>query len=323
MCIRDSADIAPGSLLGGRFESLSVLGAGGMGVVFKARDRELDDLVALKMLKREVAGDRDLLDRLKSELKLARKITHPNVLRTFDFGELDGVPFISMEYVRGVTLRYLLEASGRPPFSAALHVGKQLCNGLSAAPALAILHRDIKPENMIIDQGGNAKLMDFGLARPVQQMAGGGITQAGFLVGTPHYLAPEQIQGREPSFATDLYAVGVMLYEALSGRLPHETNDFQTLMRLRLMAPPPRLGDVAPAVPVAIANAIDFHLMIGPERKEARLRYLKDYWTSKLTSYPKFKLNTSLDPKFSCAIANFSIDGHEPGDIATLSLIHI
>lgn len=269
------ADIAPGSLLGGRFEILSVLGAGGMGVVFKARDQELDDLVALKMLKREVAGDRDLLDRLKSELKLARRITHPNVLRTFDFGELDGVPFISMEYVRGVTLRYLLEASGRPPFSAALHVGKQLCNGLAAAHALAILHRDIKPENIIIDQSGNAKLMDFGLARPVQRMAGAGVTEAGFLVGTPHYLAPEQIQGREPSFATDLYAVGVVLYELFTGTLPFGGGTPMEVLLKHLSDPPVPPRERWTDIPERLERLLVRCLEKDPEQRFARIDELQ------------------------------------------------
>ena len=135
------AEIAPGKVLGDRFEILSTLGAGGMGVVYKARDRELDDLVALKMLKRDVWGDRELLERLKSELKLARKITHPNVLRTFDFGDVDGIPFISMEYVRGITLRYLLVADrraallgGAAPGAAALPRPRRRARGGGAAP---------------------------------------------------------------------------------------------------------------------------------------------------------------------------------------------
>ena len=213
------AEIAPGSLLGSRFEILSVLGAGGMGVVYKARDRELDDLVALKMLKRDVAGDGALLERLKSELKLARKVTHPNILRTFDFGEVDGLPYISMEYVRGVTLRTMIEQSGRLPYSAGLTLGRQLCAGLAAAHALNIIHRDIKPENIILDQTGNAKLMDFGLARPVQRVTPGQ-TQAGWIVGTPHYLAPEQLEGKEVDTRADLYACGVVLYEIFTGALP-------------------------------------------------------------------------------------------------------
>ncbi|KAB2966519.1 MAG: serine/threonine protein kinase, partial [Thermoanaerobaculia bacterium] len=211
--------IGPGSLLGSRFEILALLGSGGMGVVYKARDRELDDLVALKMLKKEVAGDRALVERMKSEIRLARRITHPNVLRTFDFGEIDGVPFISMEYVRGITLRAMLEQSGRLPYAAGVRLARQLLSGLAAAHGLDIVHRDIKPENVLLDPMGSVKLMDFGLARPVQRMEPG-LTQAGWLVGTPHYLAPEQIEGREADQRADVYACGVVLYELFTGRLP-------------------------------------------------------------------------------------------------------
>jgi len=229
--------IGPGSLLGSRFEILAVLGAGGMGMVYKARDRELDDLVALKMIKPEVAGDRGLVERLKSELKLARKITHPNVLRTFDFGEIDGIPFISMEYVRGLTLRAMLERSGRLPFSAGLRLSRQLLSGLAAAHGLGILHRDIKPENVILDATGNAKLMDFGLARPVERSEAGQ-TRAGFIVGTPHYLAPEQLQGLEADRRADVYASGVVLYEIFTGRLPIGGGNPMEILVQHLQQPP-------------------------------------------------------------------------------------
>lgn len=211
--------IAPGSLLGQRFEILSVLGAGGMGIVYKARDRELDDLVALKMLKRDQWGDRGQLERLKSEIKLARKITHPNVLRTYDFGEIDGLPYISMEYVRGVTLRYLLDTTQRLPYSAGLRLAKQLSAGLAAAHAVGVLHRDIKPENLILEPTGNAKLMDFGIARPVDRLTPGQ-TQAGWVVGTPQYLSPEQLQGLDSDTRADIYSCGIVLYELFTGRLP-------------------------------------------------------------------------------------------------------
>ena len=249
------AGIGPGTLLGSRFEILAVLGAGGMGVVYKARDRELDDLVALKMLKREAAGDQALLARLKSELKLARKITHPNVLRTFDFGDVDGHPFISMEYVRGITLRGMLEQSGRLPYSAAVWLARQLLAGLAAAHALDILHRDIKPENVLLDSAGNLKLMDFGLARPVERQ-GRGETREGFIVGTPHYLSPEQIESREPDKRSDVYACGVVLFELFTGRLPFEgANPMDVLMK-HLKQPPPRPRDVAPELPAALEALI-------------------------------------------------------------------
>jgi serine/threonine-protein kinase len=229
--------IEPGALMARRFEILSVLGAGGMGVVYKARDRELDDLVALKMLKRELWGDRGQLERLKSEIKLARKITHPNVLRTFDFGEIDGIPYISMEYVRGVTLRYLLDQTRRLPYSAGLRLGKQLCAGLGAAHAVGVMHRDIKPENLILTQAGNAKLMDFGIARPIERLAPGQ-TQVGFIVGTPQYLAPEQLQGHEADARADIYSTGIVLYEIFTGELPFSAPTAMELMMKHLRDPP-------------------------------------------------------------------------------------
>jgi serine/threonine-protein kinase len=214
------SQLAPGRVVGGRFELLAVLGSGGMGVVYKARDRELDEVVAVKMLRPELAGDREHMGRLKDELKLARKITHPNVVRTYDFDEADGLPFISMEYVRGVTLRDLLDRSGRPPYSAGLHLVRQLCRGLAAAHAVGVLHRDIKPENLILEANGNAKLMDFGIARPAVRLAPG-VTAAGWLVGTPRYLAPEQLQGRDADQRADVYSAGVVAYEVFTGALPH------------------------------------------------------------------------------------------------------
>jgi HAMP domain-containing protein len=233
--------IAPGTLMGRRFQVLSVLGSGGMGVVYKARDRELDDLVALKVLRRDLWGDRAQLERLKSELKLARKITHPNVLRTYDFGELERVAFISMEYVRGVTLRYMLDQTRRLPFSAALRLGKQLCAGLAAAHAVGVIHRDIKPENLILEATGNAKLMDFGIARPVQRLQPGQ-TQAGFIVGTPQYLAPEQVQGGDLDTRADIYSTGVLLYEIFTGEVPFtgETAMEVVLKHVQQEPPPPR-----------------------------------------------------------------------------------
>jgi eukaryotic-like serine/threonine-protein kinase len=245
------SDVGPGTLLGSRFEILSTLGAGGMGVVFKARDRELDDLVALKMLKREVAGDGALVERLKSELKLARKITHPNILRTFDFGEIDGNPFISMEYVRGLTLRAMLERSGRLPYSAGLRLARQLTSGLAAAHSQSIIHRDIKPENIILDSQGNAKLMDFGLARPVTRLTPGQ-TQAGFIVGTPHYLAPEQLEGKEPDQRADVYACGVVLFEVFTGRLPFGGNNLMEIISKHLREAPAAPHEFWPEIPPAL-----------------------------------------------------------------------
>ena len=227
----------PGTRLGGRYEILAQLGEGGMGVVYKARDLELRDIVALKMLKAGALQDREQLERLKDEIRLARKITHPNVLRTFDFGEIGGTPFISMEFVRGVTLRGLLSESGRLPYSAGLRIARQFCAGLAAAHEVGVVHRDIKPENLILEAGGNAKLMDFGIARPVRRV-NPGHTQPGMYVGTPSYSAPEQLAGEEIDARADIYSAGVMLQELFCGGLPYAGQTTMEIYRQQLQESP-------------------------------------------------------------------------------------
>jgi eukaryotic-like serine/threonine-protein kinase len=258
--------VSPGTVMGRRFQVLSVLGQGGMGVVYKARDRELDDLVALKVLRRDLWGDRGQLDRLKSELKLARRITHPNVLRTYDFGELDRVAFISMEYVRGVTLRYMLDQTHRLPYSAALRLGKQLCAGLGAAHAVGVIHRDIKPENLILEPTGNAKLMDFGIARPVERLQPGQ-TQAGFIIGTPQYLAPEQVQGGDIDTRADIYSAGVVLYEIFTGEVPFKGATAMEVVLKHLQEEPPAPHAHWSEMPQRLEAAILRCLRKNPEER--------------------------------------------------------
>lgn len=236
------ARLAPGAVLGGRFEVLSVVGAGGMGVVYEARDRELDEPVALKVLRREMWDEEELRSRLKDELRLARRITHPNVLRTHDFGELDGVAFVSMEYVRGVTLRTLLDRAEAPlPFRAALRLARQIAAGLAAAHELGVVHRDIKPENVILDPAGNAKLMDFGIARPTRSAsdAGAGYTRAGEIVGTPHYIAPERFREEPADARSDVYSLGVVLYEVFAGEPPFPGGSLADVVSQHLHEEPP------------------------------------------------------------------------------------
>lgn len=255
-------NIGPGNVLGSRFEILSELGAGGMGVVFKARDQELNELVALKMLKHETfAGDSQGLENLKAELKLARKISHPNVLRTYDFGDADGFPFISMEFVRGVTLKHLLEQSGRLPLSAGLHMARQLCLGLRAAHQQSVLHRDIKPENMIIEPTGTVKLMDFGIAQPIRRLKGDETSDQP-IIGTPYYLAPEQLESKEPDERADIYACGVVFYEIFTGKLPFVggNNLMQIITQKMNEDPtPPRThrDDLPPALEAVIMRCLE------------------------------------------------------------------
>lgn len=240
--------LAPGMRLGGRYEIQSVLGAGGMGVVYKAHDLELDDVVALKMLRGAALMDGEHLERLKSELKLARKITHPSVLRTHDFGDVNGQPFLSMEYVRGMTLRYLIEQSGKLPFSAGLRIAKQIAGALHAAHSVGVLHRDIKPENVILEASGNAKLMDFGIARPIRRTAPGQ-TQPGMFVGTPNYSPPEALAGHEVDARSDIYSMGVMLCEMFCGQLPFVANNTMELYIAHSQTAPIAPSTLWPEIP--------------------------------------------------------------------------
>ena len=252
----DVGEHRAGSRLGGRYEILTLLGEGGMGVVYKARDLELRDIVALKMLKPGALQDREQLDRLKDEIRLARKITHPNVLRTFDFGEIGGSPFISMEYVRGVTLRGLLSESGRLPYSAGLRIARQFCAGLAAAHEVGVLHRDIKPENVILEAGGNAKLMDFGIARPIRRAPAAGHTQPGMYLGTPSYSAPEQLTGEDLDARADIYSAGVMLSEMFCGGLPYNGQTTMEIYRQQLQEEPMRPSLLWPEIPTALEEII-------------------------------------------------------------------
>ncbi|MEZ5463192.1 protein kinase [Dokdonella sp.] len=243
-----SGSIANGSILGGRYRIISQLGEGGMGVVYKAHDLELDDIVALKMLRSGLLVDTEQVERLKSEIKLARRITHPNVLRTFDFSEVDGRPCISMEYVRGLTLRYLLSEAKRVPYSAALRIARQLAAGLAAAHEVGVLHRDIKPENLILEANGNAKLMDFGIARPLRRSTPGQ-TQAGTFVGTPDYCPPEQLSGGDIDERADIYACGVLMSEMFCGGMPYVGGNTMDIYQAQINDAPRRPSELWPEIP--------------------------------------------------------------------------
>jgi eukaryotic-like serine/threonine-protein kinase len=260
--------IAAGTILGGRYRVISQLGEGGMGVVYKAHDIELDDVVALKMLLPSLVADAEQLDRLKSEIKLARKITHQNVLRTFDFGEVDGRPYISMEYVRGLTLRYLLSETQRVPYSAALRIARQLAAGLAAAHEVGVLHRDIKPENLILEANGNAKLMDFGIARPVRRTSPGR-TEAGTFVGTPDYCSPEQLSAGEVDERSDIYACGVLMSEMFCGAKPFTGGNTMEIYQMQVSDAPVRPSSLWPEIPPELEAVILRCVRSSPDERFA------------------------------------------------------
>lgn len=268
--------IERGSLLGGRYEIQGTLGKGGMGIVYRARDKQLDETVAIKVLRAEVLeADPSLLDRFKQEIKLARKITHRNVLRTHDFGEAEGVPYISMEYLEGVTLKDLVKNKGALPAGVGLRVAKQMCQGLEAAHQQGVVHRDIKPHNMLIlPETGELKIMDFGIAR-VSELKGGvaaaGLTTTGTVMGTPDYMPPEQAQGRQSDFRSDIYSLGVVLFEVFAGALPFDGDSVMAVILKHIQQPPPRPRTLNPGLPDGLEPIILRCLEKEPSRRYQRV----------------------------------------------------
>ena len=218
---RSSSPLEPGRVLGNRYEILQLLGEGGMGAVYKARDRELDRLVALKVIRPELAQDASALHRFKQELILARQVTHRNVIRIFDLGEADGVKFITMDYIDGRDLKSLLREKGKLPPAEAVGIIEQICRALEVAHMEGVIHRDLKPQNVMIDAQGKASVMDFGIARSME-IGSGGMTQTGTLVGTPEYMSPEQAKGLKVDARSDLFSLGIIFYELLTGNSPYK-----------------------------------------------------------------------------------------------------
>ena len=268
--------------LASRYEILETVGKGGMGVVYRARDRQLDDIVALKTLRPEVlANDPGLLERFKQELKVARRITHKNVLRTYDFGDEAGTPYISMEYVEGVTLKELVSSRGALPISVGLRVAKEMCHGLEAAHHQGVIHRDIKSQNMmIIPASGELKIMDFGIARRADVSAEDGLTVAGMVLGTPDYMPPEQAQGRPADFRSDIYSLGIVLFETFTGRLPFRGTSIIGTLAKHINEPAPSLRTSNAAVPVLLDAIVLRCLQKDPAARFADVSTLLEHLDS-------------------------------------------
>ena len=252
---RDSGESGQvGRIFAGRYELLSELGKGGMGVVFRARDRELDEEVALKVLKGvgEGEGSSAQVDRLRQEIKLARVITHPNVVRAFDFGESGGSRFLTMEYVPGTTLREVIDARGGLQLTPALQIAKQVCRGLAAVHKAGIIHGDLKPQNVMVMGNGVAKLMDFGVARTRSNQDHGGVS----VVGTPLYMSPEQAKGADLDERSDIYSVGVMMYEMFTGQCPFQAREVAEILQMHLSDTPADPRALRPDIPPALAEII-------------------------------------------------------------------
>ena len=276
----------PGTVIGGRYEVLQLLGEGGMGAVYKAKDRELDRLVALKVIRPELAENPEIHQRFKQELILARQVTHKNVIRIFDLGEAEGTKFISMEYIEGQDLRTLLRERGKFTPEEAVGVMAQVCRALDAAHSEGVVHRDLKPANIMVDKKGKVSVMDFGVARSIEQP---GITQTGTLVGTLEYMSPEQAQGEKVDTRSDLFTLGIIFYELLTGKVPFQadTPTATLLKRLQEQAVPPAKLDAA--VPLPLSDVTVKCLQIDTDhRYQSALEVLWDLeaWTGVRRAIP-------------------------------------
>ncbi|MCA9200416.1 MAG: serine/threonine protein kinase, partial [Planctomycetales bacterium] len=247
----------PGTKIDGRYRIVSMLGRGGMGEVYRADDLRLGQTVALKFLPPELAKDAKRLEYFHNEVRLARQIAHPNVCRVYDIGEVDGQHFISMEYIDGEDLKTLLHRIGRLPNDKGSQIAQQLCAGLAAAHARGVLHRDLKPANIMIDGQGHARITDFGLAT----VSGDGENVIG-MSGTPAYMAPEQLLRGQTSVQSDIYSLGLILYEAIVGKPAHVAESLDQLRQFHEESSGPRKpssieGSVDPVIERAICRCLE------------------------------------------------------------------
>ncbi len=256
-----------GTILADRYRIIRLLGRGGMGEVYSAEDMELGELVAIKLLPERWERDLARLDRLRSEVRLARSVTHPHVCRVYDIGEAEGRRFLSMEYIDGEDLDALLRRIGHLPVNKALEIGVQICQGLAAIHESGILHRDLKPANLILDTRGRVRIADFGLASLVQETPEHGMVQ-----GTPAYMAPEQLGAQEVSIQSDLYALGLILHKLLTGKPAFEARTPQDLYRLRAESAPPSPSSLVTGIPGVIDAIIVRCLAPDPRARPASAR---------------------------------------------------
>jgi serine/threonine protein kinase/tetratricopeptide (TPR) repeat protein len=246
-------ELTTGSTFAHRYQIIEELGKGGMGKVYKALDKEINAKVALKLIKPEISADDKTIERFRNELRIARDVSHKNVCRMYDLNKEEGSYFITMEYVSGEDLRSFIRRSRQLAVGTAITIAKQVCEGLSEAHKSGVVHRDLKPSNIMIDKEGNARIMDFGIARSLKAK---GITREGVTIGTPEYMSPEQVEAKETDQRTDIYSLGVILFEMVTGRRPFEGDTPLSIAVKQKTEPPPDPRDFNAQVPEVLTRVI-------------------------------------------------------------------
>ena len=258
-----------GDVLAGRYELEELAGSGGMSTVFRAHDRVLERTVALKILHQRYSDEDEYVERFRREARMAAGLSHQNIVRVIDRGEYEGRQFIVFEYVDGDNLKELIDRSGPLPVERALVLGIEIASGLAFAHANGLVHRDVKPQNVLLNGDGTAKVTDFGIARSLDVVHG--VTQTGTVLGTSDYIAPEQAQGQPVGERTDVYSLGVVLYELLTGELPFAGDNFVAVAMQHINEPAPRVSDRRPDVPPRLDSAIAQALAKDPADRFARM----------------------------------------------------
>jgi predicted Ser/Thr protein kinase/TolB-like protein len=268
-----SLELKPGTTFADRYLVIEELGKGGMGKVYKVLDQEINEKLALKLIKPEIAADRQTIDRFQNEIKITRRITHKNVCRMYHLGREEDTYYITMEFIRGENLKKMIRMTKQMSLEATLGIAQQVCLGLIEAHRLGIIHRDLKPQNIMIDEDGDVRIMDFGIASSLETK---GATLPGMIMGTPEYMSPEQIDGVPIDARSDIYSLGIIIYEMLTGKTPFAGETPWSVAFKHKNDPPHDPRELNPRIPESMSRVI---LKCLEKQKEQRYQSAEELLT--------------------------------------------